>query len=172
MEKDGKIPGSWLKSLPEKPREVVQQELVSLMGIGKNSTVQLENNVFLGRKVADCIALFSMNKLDVIPVDTHVWQIAQTYMPSLRKKKLNDAVYLEIGEFFRGLFGSYTGWAHTLLFAAELSFFKDPINGKIKEEIKLEIKEEVAPPKAISLRRKKQEEKPVKQTKRARKNKS
>lgn len=114
----------------------------------------------------------------MIPVDTHVWQIAQTYMPSLRKKKLNDTVYVEIGDFFRKLFGPYTGWAHTLLFAAELSFFKDTAPVVVEKVIE-------TPPKAISSRRKKnvkkeevqeeeekEEETPVKQVKRSRKNKS
>lgn len=27
-------------------------------------------------KVADCVALFSLDRKDIIPVDTHVWQIA------------------------------------------------------------------------------------------------
>lgn len=54
----------WLTSLRESPsRSEVQKELTELMGVG--------------RKVADCIALFSLDKLDIIPVDTHVWQIAQ-----------------------------------------------------------------------------------------------
>ena len=30
----------------------------------------------VGRKVADCAALFAMDKPEVVPVDTHVWHIA------------------------------------------------------------------------------------------------
>ena len=30
----------------------------------------------VGRKVADCVALFAMDKTEVVPVDTHVWHIA------------------------------------------------------------------------------------------------
>jgi N-glycosylase/DNA lyase len=30
----------------------------------------------VGRKVADCVALFSLDQLGVVPVDTHVLQIA------------------------------------------------------------------------------------------------
>ena len=29
----------------------------------------------VGRKVADCVALFSLDQHAVIPVDTHVWQV-------------------------------------------------------------------------------------------------
>ncbi len=28
-------------------------------------------------QVADCVALFSLDKTGIIPVDTHVWRIAQ-----------------------------------------------------------------------------------------------
>ena len=41
----------------------------------------------VGPKVADCVALFSLDKLDIVPVDTHVWQIAQRYYHSLRRDK-------------------------------------------------------------------------------------
>lgn len=104
---------NWLESLRKLERDEVQQELVSLMGIGP--------------KVADCIALFSLDKLDVVPVDTHVWQIAQKYLPKLKNQKLNKETYGEIGNFFRQLFGKEAGWAHSLLFAAELSFFQDKL---------------------------------------------
>ncbi len=30
----------------------------------------------VGRKVADCVALFSLDQSDTVPVDTHVWQVA------------------------------------------------------------------------------------------------
>eukprot|EP01116_Phalansterium_solitarium_P003715 TRINITY_DN1453_c0_g2_i2.p1 TRINITY_DN1453_c0_g2~~TRINITY_DN1453_c0_g2_i2.p1 ORF type:complete len:219 (+),score=70.74 TRINITY_DN1453_c0_g2_i2:674-1330(+) len=100
----------WLVGLRSLPRDEVQKELLAFMGVGK--------------KVADCIGLFSLDKFDIIPVDTHVWQIAQTYMPHLRAKRLNDQAYQEIGDFFRKLLGGYAGWAHTLMFAAELAVFK------------------------------------------------
>ena len=37
----------------------------------------------VGRKVADCVALFSLDKHDVVPVDTHVWDIACRMKPGL-----------------------------------------------------------------------------------------
>lgn len=93
----------------------------------------------IGRKVADCICLFSLSKFDVIPgifliflekinlffiVDTHVWKIAQIYIPKLINKKLNDSYYEEIGDFFKKKFGNYCGWAHTILFASDLTNLK------------------------------------------------
>jgi endonuclease III-like uncharacterized protein len=104
----------WLESLrANNDRKAVQTELLSLMGIGK--------------KVADCISLFSLDKLECIPVDTHVWQIAQHYLPKLKGKKLSDPLYEEIGLFFQEKFKPYCGWAHSVLFASDLSFFKKEI---------------------------------------------
>lgn len=57
----------------------------------------------------------SLNHLEAIPVDTHVFQISQRYLPHLRSKKtVTDKIYNEIGEYFRNLYGNYAGWAHTV----------------------------------------------------------
>jgi len=46
-------------------------------------------------------------------------------MPSLQKKtSMNDALYAAISSFFKKEFGNDCGWAHSLLFAAELTMFK------------------------------------------------
>lgn len=79
----------------------------------------------IGRKVAGCIALVSMDKLGEIPVDTHVWQVAQRYMPYLTTKTLTSRVYEDVGNWFRKRFGDdVAGIAHLFLFAGELSEFK------------------------------------------------
>ena len=57
---------AWLHAMRDKPRQQVQDALVTLKGVG--------------RKVADCVALFSLDKYDVVPVDTHVWQ-ASLHLP-------------------------------------------------------------------------------------------
>ncbi|PIK57841.1 putative mucin-19-like [Apostichopus japonicus] len=76
--------------------------------------------------VADCVCLFSLDKTGAIPVDTHVWQIAsRDYMPELKtKKSLTDKIYKETGDYFRELFGEYAGWAHSVLFSADLKKFQ------------------------------------------------
>jgi N-glycosylase/DNA lyase len=83
----------------------------------------------VGRKVADCVALFSLDQHDAIPVDTHVFQIAMREIdPTLAEaKSLTPTVYHRIGSGFRQRYGSHAGWAHCILFAAELSVF----NGQI-----------------------------------------
>lgn len=49
----------WLEGLRGQKIEKVREELTSLIGVGN--------------KVADCIALFSLDCAGTIPVDTHVF---------------------------------------------------------------------------------------------------
>lgn len=118
----GVTPEAHLERLRACSRTQVAEELVQFPGVG--------------RKVAGCVALMSMDQLGEIPVDTHVWQIAQRYMPALRSKTLTDRVYLAVGDFFREKFGEqYAGFAHNVLFIAELSDFKNrvPSSANAKE---------------------------------------
>lgn len=66
--------------------------------------------------MADCICLMSLNHLEAVPVDTHVYQIAaQNYLPHLRgKKNVTEKMYIEIGDYFRNMYGDLAGWAHTV----------------------------------------------------------
>lgn len=66
--------------------------------------------------MADCICLMSLNHLQAIPVDTHVYQItARNYMKNLKKQKtVTDKIYNEIGDYFRNLYGPLAGWAQTV----------------------------------------------------------
>lgn len=111
---------AWLLSLRTMPLWEARMQLLELMGIG--------------RKVADCICLFSLDKMEVVPVDTHIWQIAQTYMPGLKSKSLTDGIYQQIGEFFLRKFGPLCGWAHMFLFASDLSIFKQQKQQKVVQK--------------------------------------
>ncbi|XP_067929031.1 N-glycosylase/DNA lyase-like [Watersipora subatra] len=108
-------PSGWLKSLRTRSYEDCISELTKLQGVG--------------RKVADCVALMSLDKHHVVPVDTHVLQIAfRDYrIPGVGKdmKSLTPAIHNKIGSFFVDLYGDYAGWAHTVLFAADLKRFSD-----------------------------------------------
>nr|QDO16337.1 N-glycosylase/DNA lyase [Lingulodinium polyedra] len=77
----------------------------------------------VGPKVADCVALFSLCQHGCVPVDVHVWRIAtRDYEPELRgARSLTPRVYEQVGEAFRRRFGAFAGWAHSLLFGAELA---------------------------------------------------
>ena len=92
----------------------------------------------IGPKVADCILLMSLDKTDAIPVDTHMFQIAaKSYLPHLKGcKSVTDKVYWEIGDHFRSLYGDYAGWAHSVLFSADLPHLKSLENGSDTKPIK------------------------------------
>ncbi|XP_060065748.1 N-glycosylase/DNA lyase-like [Ylistrum balloti] len=110
----------WLMGLRNLPYNETKSELMKLCGVGA--------------KVADCVCLMSLDKLEAVPVDTHVWQIAaRDYMPKLKQaKSLTDKLYAEIGDHFRELWGDKAGWAHTVLFTADLKKFKDKTDTKEK----------------------------------------
>ncbi|CAB4057270.1 OGG1 [Lepeophtheirus salmonis] len=115
------------KNIEENLRKLSYQD-------AKEQLIQLPG---VGPKVADCILLMSLDKAGAIPVDTHMFQIAaRYYLPHLvGKKSVNSKIYLEIGDYFRDLFGDYAGWAHSVLFSADLKHLqgmknKDDIEGK------------------------------------------
>jgi N-glycosylase/DNA lyase len=61
----------------------------------------------------------SLNKHNAIPVDTHVWQIAQRkygFSTKTRRKSnsLTFSDYEAVGNHFRKIFGEYSGWAHSV----------------------------------------------------------
>ena len=72
------------------------------------------------------MALFSLDQAGVVPVDTHVWEIAcRDLDPTLKQcASLTPAVYARVGDNFRTRYGAHAGWAHSLLFAAELPIFR------------------------------------------------
>ncbi|CAG8660176.1 43403_t:CDS:2 [Gigaspora margarita] len=74
------------------------------------------------------LKLSGVNKHNAIPIDTHVWQIAQREYGFNSKgstKTLTSRLYEAIGDHFRNLFGDYSGWAHSVLFTADLKAFQD-----------------------------------------------
>lgn len=75
-------------------------------------------------KVADCICLMALDKPQAVPVDVHVWQIAQRdydwHPTSSQAKGLSLQSSKELGNYFRKLWGSYAGWAQAVLFSADL----------------------------------------------------
>jgi N-glycosylase/DNA lyase len=80
----------------------------------------------VGRKVADCVCLMSLKKTDAVPIDTHIWNVAMTKykIKGLKGKTLNETNYKAIGNFFRDLHGPFAGWAQTIIFTADLRYFK------------------------------------------------
>lgn len=107
---------------------------------------QLQQLPGVGPKVADCVAVFSLDQSDTIPVDVHVFDIAaRDYDPTLLEPSkasptgqlpsLTPRIYERVGNLFRDRFGSHAGWAHSVLFAAELPPFKFALPKALQEEM-------------------------------------
>ncbi|KZV72942.1 DNA glycosylase [Peniophora sp. CONT] len=103
----------WLETLRTLPTDAARTELLQFMGVG--------------RKVADCVLLMSLDKREVIPVDTHVHQIAIKHYGAkgslAAKQALSPKMYDEIAARLVGVWGEYAGWAHSVLFTADLKSF-------------------------------------------------
>ncbi|KAL4246100.1 type-1 OGG1 family protein [Abortiporus biennis] len=101
----------WLHTLRKESTSAARAELLKLMGVG--------------RKVADCILLMSLDKREVVPVDTHVHQIAVKYykMPSSKVKTMTPKLYNEVNTRLAAIWGEYAGWAHSVLFTSDLKSF-------------------------------------------------
>jgi len=123
----------WLLSHRSMDYTEARQSLLQLAGVGP--------------KVADCVLLMSMDQAGAVPVDTHMFNIAKQYLPHLAQvKTVTDRVYLEIGNHFRSLYGDYAGWAHSVLFSADLKHLKDNQNANVVEKepkaIKIKVEKE------------------------------
>lgn len=68
----------------------------------------------IGPKIADCIALFSLDKMEAFPVDVHVRRAAASYFPS-QTSPSNDAIV----NWAHERFGKYAGYANQFLFYGE-----------------------------------------------------
>jgi len=101
-----------LEALRRMDYEKAKYELLSLPGVGN--------------KVADCILLFSLEKLKAFPVDVWIKRIVlEFYSKSFslefvekvsEKNSLAANEYLKISEFGRKYFGTYAGYAQEYLY--------------------------------------------------------
>jgi N-glycosylase/DNA lyase len=88
----------------------------------------------VGPKVADCVLLFSQDKLEAFPVDVWIKRIVTTYYTHLippTRLHLNDEQSLknrQISEFGRQYFGRYAGYAQEYLY----SYYRDRMRKGIK----------------------------------------
>lgn len=114
-ERVAELPENWLSDLRGQPAADCKRELLRFFGVGE--------------KIADCVALFSLDVDDAIPVDTHIWRMARTrYAPDLAGRSLTPAAYARVGEAFRNRFGPYAGWAQqTLFYQAAIGVTASPV---------------------------------------------
>jgi N-glycosylase/DNA lyase len=100
-----------------------------------NDPVEVQDRLLqfcgVGRKVADCVSLFSLKQCNAIPVDVHVWSIARRDYDEegllQNAKSLSPKMYHQVGKVFRSRFPRKSGWAHSLLFVAELPSFRSAL---------------------------------------------
>ena len=73
----------------------------------------------IGNKVADCIMLFSLDKLDAFPLDRWMIRILQEHYPekfSAEAKSLTDKKYELFHDIANQYFGPYCGYSQQFLF--------------------------------------------------------
>jgi N-glycosylase/DNA lyase len=107
--------GFELESLRKLSYEKAKEELLNFPGVGL--------------KVADCVLLFSLGKLDAFPVDVWIKRVILKYYGSyfpnefirkiLGKKSLTNSEYEQLNLFGRRYFGDYAGYAQEYLYHYE-----------------------------------------------------
>ena len=76
----------------------------------------------VGNKVADCILLFSLEKLEAFPLDRWILKILEKYYQQnlqVEKKTITDKQYKILHEKIVEYFGPYCGYAQQFLFKME-----------------------------------------------------
>ena len=143
-------PTGWLDSLrnheefkdDNRDLEILQQGGSSGYRKAHEELLQLQG---VGPKVADCVCLMGLGWGEAVPVDTHVWQIAQRdyKFGKGKHRSLTKATYDAVGDHFRSLWGKEAGWAHSVLFAADLRAFAIRLSTKTEVDIEeISVKQE------------------------------
>jgi len=101
--------------LKKEPYERAKEELLCFPGVGL--------------KVADCVLLFSLGKLEAFPVDVWIKRITMKYYPNhfsedfvrrvSDKRSPSGSEYRKMNEFGRRYFGEYAGYAQEYLYHYE-----------------------------------------------------
>ncbi len=111
----------------------IHQENIDLEAFRQMPYVEAKKRLYefsgVGLKVADCVLLFSLGKLEAFPVDVWVKRILLNHYASqlpegLVKKlsshdSLNNSEYEKLNEFGRSYFGTYAGYAQEYLYHYE-----------------------------------------------------
>ena len=92
---------NWLNSIHTLSTEDAKKELLSLPGVGS--------------KIADCVLLFSLGRLESFPIDTWIAKILK------RSYGLENFSNAQLQAFSRNHYGPYAGYAQQFLFSAARS---------------------------------------------------
>ncbi|MDE2786172.1 MAG: DNA glycosylase [Chloroflexota bacterium] len=83
------------------------------------ATVEIRDCPGVGNKIADCIALFSLDKLEAFPVDVHIGRALAEWADCPFPQdtgRLADRQYARIGSWARQHFGPFAGYAGQFMF--------------------------------------------------------
>lgn len=72
----------------------------------------------IGQKIADCICLMSLGHFDVVPIDTHVFNMSKKMFGLSQKLNKNTCTYIK--QKYRESFGEYAGIAQLFIFKESL----------------------------------------------------
>ncbi|KAI0864238.1 DNA glycosylase [Xylaria cubensis] len=144
-------PEGWLESLtnPENPGFMSAPAPVAIRDepiTYKQAHEELLLLSGVGPKVADCVCLMGLGWSEAVPVDTHVWQIAQRdyRFGKTKTKTFSKAMYHSVGDHFRQIWGPQAGWAQSVLFTANLKSFAEQAAANPKAiDITVEVKQEI-----------------------------
>ncbi|KAK7970806.1 hypothetical protein PG996_000764 [Apiospora saccharicola] len=148
-------PRGWLESLtnPENPGfDAEEPDPARGRATYKEAHEQLLSLSGVGPKVADCVCLMGLGWGEAVPVDTHVWQIAQRdyKFGKVKTKTFSKTMYDAVGDHFRKIWGDQAGWAQSVLFTANLKSFSDRSIAKAEvddvkvEDVKVKIEDAVS----------------------------
>ena len=71
----------------------------------------------VGAKIADCVCLFSLEKDEAVPVDTHIWALArEIFDAQVTTKSLTPATYELVAGLYQRRYGPFAGWAQEYLY--------------------------------------------------------
>ncbi|MDC0883511.1 DNA repair protein [Nitrosopumilus sp.] len=106
--------------------EMVFSKKIDFKYLEKLNYKEAKKNICLipgvGNKVADCILLFSLNKLEAFPLDTWMIKILEKYYSNefkIETKTITQKQYEILHEKIVNYFGPYCGYAQQFLFKME-----------------------------------------------------
>lgn len=110
--------GTYFQTLHTKTSQEAVAELATFHGVGN--------------KVAACVALYSLDKFDLVPQDVHILRMAkQFYGTHLEAHKINvqsktvtNTMMVQLMNMFRNLFGPFAGYAQMILYGSQLAQFR------------------------------------------------
>ena len=80
---------------------------------------RLASYKWIGPKIADCVCLMALDFDCAVPVDTHLWRLAQAlFGVKIPTKSLTAKTYAYVSRLFREQYGATAGWAQQYLYHA------------------------------------------------------